>query len=180
MATPVPVTVYFLEMTSPSDLRPAEIGTSGLQVVRVERTVPEFNRFLYTAVGGEWYWIDRLGWNYGDWQRWLTQTGVETWVGYQNGAPVGYYELQRLEQSVNIAYFGLLSGAIGRGLGKRLLTHAVRRGWRHETRRLTLNTCSLDHPNALANYQARGFRVIRETREMRHLPPRAPGPWPGA
>ncbi len=25
---------------------------------------PELNRFFYKAIGGDWYWIDRLPWTY--------------------------------------------------------------------------------------------------------------------
>lgn len=42
----------------------------------------------------------------------------------------GYFELRRCEDgSTEIAYFGLLSEFIGRGLGKHLLRCAVEQAW---------------------------------------------------
>ena len=43
-----------------------------------------------------------------------------------------------------------------------------------------LNTCNLDHPQALANYLARGFREIRVEKKTKEIPGAPPGPWEGA
>jgi hypothetical protein len=43
-----------------------------------------------------------------------------------------------------------------------------------------VHTCSLDHPSALANYQARGFEVFEVETVPQDLPDLPPGPWPGA
>ena len=56
-----------------------------------------------------------------------------------------------------MAYFGLAPGSIGRGMGKHLLSCAVRDAWALGPSRVWLHTCTLDHPNALPNYRARGF-----------------------
>jgi len=60
-----------------------------------------------------------------------------------------------------------------------LLCAAIRRAWETGARRLVVETCSLDHPAALANYRARGFRVVRTTTHARTLPDEPVGPWPG-
>ena len=65
-----------------------------------------------------------------------------------------------------IAYFGLLPGFIGRGLGKFLLDWAIRRAWEGKTERVWLHTCQYDHPGALAVYLKAGFRVYDERVEM--------------
>jgi GNAT superfamily N-acetyltransferase len=64
--------------------------------------------------------------------------------------------------AVEIAYFGLLQEFIGRGLGKYLLTEAVREAWRTGARRVWLHTCTLDGEAALPNYKARGFKPFKE------------------
>ena len=61
------------------------------------------------------------------------------------------------DDSVEVAYFGLVPEALGRGLGKHLLSCAVRDAWALGPARVWLHTCTLDHPNALPNYVARGF-----------------------
>jgi GNAT superfamily N-acetyltransferase len=142
--------------------------------------MPELNRFFYTAVGGDWYWIDRLGWTYRDWLDYLGAPAVETWVLYVKGVPAGYFELDARSGDPEIAYFGLLPGFIGRGLGGHMLTAAVERAWEMGGRRVWVHTCTLDHPAALPGYQARGFRVYREEVAAVDLPPSPPGPWPGS
>jgi GNAT superfamily N-acetyltransferase len=142
---------------------------------------PELNRFLYTAVGGDWYWTDRLPWTYAQWRAWVEQPTLETWVAYVSGTPAGYFELEaQAEGQVELAYFGLLPQFIGTGLGGSLLTVAIERAWNMGAVRVWVHTCTLDHPGALANYCARGFRVFREETHAQELPEHSPGAWPGA
>ena len=206
------ITTWYLEMLDPSWLRPAAPAAvppatrEALTVVRAEVACPELNRFLYTAVGGDWCWTDRLAWTYDGWLTYISRPGFETWVAYLAGTPAGYFELQRTPRDVSserlsrgssggsgrqvsdpsggtlddveIASFGLLPWCIGRGLGGYLLTVAVERAWAQGPRRVWVHTCSLDGPYALANYEARGFRVYRRETAVE---PRVPsGPWPGA
>ncbi|PDW04833.1 GNAT family N-acetyltransferase [Candidatus Viridilinea mediisalina] len=173
-------TTYYLEMCDPTALRPVA-APAGFRVVRAELPCPELNRFLYTAVGGNWYWLDRLGWNYARWQAYLERPELETWVGYVAGTPAGYVELEwQARAMVEIAYFGLLPAFIGRRLGGALLTAALERAWAMGAERIWVHTCSLDGPAALANYQARGMRIFKTEAASIELPDQPPGPWPGA
>lgn len=174
------VVTYHLEMHNRSELR-AAARSAELEVRRASLPSPELNRFLYAAVGGDWFWIDRLSWSYRRWLLWLERREVETWVGYVSGTPAGYFELEvQGEGSVEIAYFGLLPAFVGRGLGGALLTAAVERGFELATTRVWVHTCTLDHPGALANYEKRGFRRFKEEVAEVELPDETPGPWPGA
>ena len=77
---------------------------------------------------------------------------------------------------VNLSYFGLLPHALGRGMGRALLRHAVETAWAGGgTRAMTVNTCTADHPRALPNYLAAGFRPVRAVREVWQVP-HAPRP----
>jgi GNAT superfamily N-acetyltransferase len=175
------VTTTYLEMTSPAELRPKRFSRGDLLLARVDPPMPELNRFFYTAVGGDWYWIDRLPWTYQQWQDYLTAPGVQTWVLSVGGVPAGYAELAGdAGGDVELAYFGLLPRFVGQGLGGHLLTEAVERAWAYPARRVWLHTCTLDHPNALAHYRARGFRSYKQETKKERLPDRTPGPWPGA
>lgn len=172
------ITTWFLEMASPDRLRPGRDQRQDVVLTRVGRPCPELSRFFYRSVGGNWYWIDRIAWSYAEWQAWTKR--VETWAAYVDGTPAGYFELQDRrvgEGSVNIALFGLLPWAIGQGLGGWLLTRAVERAWELGPRIVTVNTCSVDGPHALANYQARGFAITRIYTGSRDLPDQPPGPW---
>jgi GNAT superfamily N-acetyltransferase len=175
------VTTWYLQMLSPEQLRSADAPSPEARIERADIPSPELSRFLYTAVGGAWYWIDRLGWNYARWLEYLDRPAVETLVLYVSGTPAGYVELEiQPEDNVEIAYFGLLPRFIGQGLGGYLLSAGIARAWAQGARRVWVHTCTLDGPHALANYQARGF-VVYDTRvEQMDLPAESPGPWPGA
>lgn len=177
----VEVTTWSLEMTAAADLRPAPPPDLDVTLVRARRPSPELGRFLYTSVGGSWYWIDRLSWSYDRWLEWQARPGVETWVASVDGTPAGYFELDgSTGDSVEVAYFGLLPAFVGQGLGGWLLTGALQRAWELGPRRVWVHTCSLDGPNALANYVARGMRVFRVEAARLELPAAPPGPWPDA
>jgi GNAT superfamily N-acetyltransferase len=174
------VTRWYLEMSGPEQLAPAPAPDPELEVRRVEIPSPELSRFLYTAVGGDWFWVDRLGWDYARWRTHLDRPGVETWVGWVRGTPAGYAELGPRGKDVEITYFGLLREFIGRGIGPRLLHAAVARAWELGPQHVRLSTCELDGPAALRTYERAGFRVYDRRQERALLPDEAPGPWPGA
>jgi GNAT superfamily N-acetyltransferase len=174
------VTTTYLEMANPSALRPPQTRGPRLEVIRAEIPSPELNRFLYVAVGSDWYWCDRLSWSYQQWLDYLARPDLETWVGYFRGTPAGYFELDRNGTDVELAYFGLLPSFVGKGLGGDLLTRAVERAWAMNPNRVWVHTCDLDHPAALANYQARGFSVYRTEKKLQVLPDRPPESWSGA
>lgn len=179
--TPTAVTTWYLELRSPEALQRARAPRPEPLFMRAEQPLPMLNRFLYTAVGGHWYWRDRLPWTYARWMQWLDRPELQTWVLYDHGTPAGYVELEKQAgDDVEIAYFGLMRECLGRGLGGHLLTLAIDRAWDFGASRVWVHTCSLDGPAALANYQARGMQVYRQ--EVRHLdlPPTPDGPWPGA
>lgn len=175
------VQTTYLEITSPDDLRPARPAATAFALTRAEIPCPELNHFLYAAVGARWGWYERLTWDYARWLAYLDRPQLETWIAAVRGTPAGYFELERqAEDNVEIAYFGLLPRFTGQGLGGALLTAATTRAWAMGARRVWVHTCTLDHPHALANYQARGFRVyhVKETEET--LPDTPLEPWPGA
>ena len=156
------MTIHYLQMTDPAQLRPSPRTVDAFEVKRAQMPYGALNRFFYQTVGAAWQWTDRLPWTDDDWQAYAERPGLETWIGYVQGTPAGYFELARQDETqVEIAMFGLLPPFIGRGMGGALLTAALQRAWEEGTRRVWLHTESSDHPHALANYQARGMRVYK-------------------
>jgi GNAT superfamily N-acetyltransferase len=175
----IAVTTWYLETRDAAELRPAQAPATPLSVVEVQRPSPAFSRYLYTAVGGDWQWTDRLPWTEAEWRAYLDPARVRTWVLWQAGAPAGYVELQRQERDIEIAYFGLMPDCLGRGWGGHLLTEGLRAAWAWGADRVWVHTCSLDGPAALANYEARGLRRYHQTVTEKRLAP-AIGHWPGS
>lgn len=182
MSESVPITVYHLQMTAPGQFRPSARSAPDLEVRQAVLSSPAFSRYLYATVGARWRWYERLSWSREQWLAYLDRPEQETWVGYVEGTPVGYYELERQERgSVEIVYFGLLPDFIGQGLGGVLLSSAIRRAWELGARRVWVHTCTLDHDYALANYEARGFQVFKEEQKTVYVPKPQPEdlmPWP--
>ena len=159
----------YLHLTDPGQFRPAFGAFPGLDVERVADPTADLYRSCYRTVGEGYHWRDRWDWSDGEIQAHLQQPEISIHVATRRGTLMGWYELRRVTEnnSVEIAYFGLAPGAIGLGLGKHLLSWAVRDAWELNTSRVWVHTCTLDHPHALPNYQARGFVVFRtETYEV--------------
>lgn len=175
------VVVTHLETTDPSDIRPARDPDVHVELVRAGRPAPELSRFFYRSVGGDWYWLDRVDWTLEQWTAWVERPGHELWTAWVDGVPAGYVELDRVGDECEIAYFGLMPGFAGLGLGGWLLTRALQRAWEVEgTRRVWVHTCELDSEAALHNYRARGLRDCGTEIEHWDLSLPSPGPWRGA
>ena len=167
-----PVTTYYLELRSVEELKPSKTEVPDLEIREARMASPEFARFLYKTVGKDWGWTDRLGWPYSKWLDHLERPEVEIWIAHLDGVIAGYAELERQpEDSVEIAYFGLLGQFMGRGIGGRLLSDTVERAFHSGARRVWLHTCSLDSPRAIENYQARGFNLFHEETALNEIPP---------
>lgn len=175
------LTTWHLEMRDRAALRTVAAPGPQVRVERAEIVSPTLNRYLYTAVGGYWHWRDRLPWSYEQWRRHLDRPEVQTWLLLASGTPAGYVELEKQEGGdVEIAYFGLLKEFIGRRLGGYLLGEGIARAWAMGARRVWVHTCTLDHPAALAAYEARGMTIYQsESRTIRRSE-KIDGPWPGA
>lgn len=142
-----------------------------------------FNRDMYFKVGESWKWIDKRPWTDDQWIEYASNPNLRTFSGYCSEEIAGYFELLRSpigghneedptrhkshvtchNAEIEIAYFGLLPGFIGRGLGGALLTSAIENAWAWSPTpsRVWVHTCNRDHPGALANYQARGFKIYK-------------------
>lgn len=173
----IEVTRTYLEMRDPSELQAARTDDPRVRIEQLLDCSPSFYRHLYVEVGRNYHWTDRLPWTEEEIVAHLSQPEITLWLMTCGDASTGYFELRGCEDgSVEIAYFGLLSDFLGRGLGKHLLTCAAEQAWALGTNRVWLHTCTLDDPAALPNYLKRGFKPFKtETysvdRAMESLPP---------
>ena len=155
------ITTIYLEMTDSAQLRPRPCDDPCFRVLEASVKQWRFNRFLYDLVGVDWAWTDKLSWSDEQWQSYVEDEHLRTFVAYHAGSPAGYFELSRNGREVEIAYFGLAPVFVGKGYGGALLARALEEAWRMEPDRVWVHTCSLDHPYAVANYQARGMVVYK-------------------
>ena len=157
------VITYYLEMNTPVEFKP-KLDSKGLIVQECEIKQFQVNKFLYQFVGAAWGWTDKLTLSEQDWQSYAENDNLRTFIAYHKGSIAGYFELQQqAEGTVELAYFGLAPNFIGKGFGGYLLSQAIQAAWGWGgTHRIWVHTCSLDHPSALRNYQARGFAIYKE------------------
>jgi ribosomal protein S18 acetylase RimI-like enzyme len=165
------VTRTYLELATPDTFRPAFGSFPGIRLERVPHPDPALYRTCYRTVGEAFHWRDRWDWTDAEILAHLSQPEITLHVATRNGALAGWYELRRVpdEGSVEVAYFGIVPSEFGLGFGKHLLSCAVRDAWAMTPTppRVWLHTCTLDHPNAVPNYRARGFVPYRtETYEV--------------
>jgi GNAT superfamily N-acetyltransferase len=183
----VRVVTTTLEMLKPPARAPRALPDD-VRLDHVTAITPEYARFLYGMVGGPWFWVDRLGWTREQWAAEIGVPGTEFRVLYGDGLPLGFAQLQPQvtgdRTSVEIRYFGLAESAIGRGMGRALLEHALAAAWSIGDRaglppvaRVWVHTCTLDGPAALSNYKARGMVpcAVQETDEP--MPDEPLGSW---
>ncbi len=160
--------VTWLEMTT----RPAfgwprlPVGREGM-LLKAETPPRWYFLSLYDAVGRDYAWTEKHEMSPEALTQWLHDPAISLHTLMAQGWPQGFFMLDTREEGVcDLAYFGLVPEAVGRGLGRWLLQTAILTGWALPgVERLTVNTCTLDHPRALGQYQRFGFEPVRtETR----------------
>jgi len=159
----IPVQRNFLEL---KDLKNLKTNSTNKKKYLVKKIKPDFqlNKFFYRQVGKKHRWIDRLSWSDEKWINYISNKNLETYIICESEELVGFFELlnnPELEET-EISYFGLLEEYIGKGIGGYALSVAIRKSFEKNIRRVWLHTCTLDHPNALKNYIARGMTIFKK------------------
>ena len=154
---------YYLEMKSPGGLIPSR-PVADLELREVNPPDGRVNQRFYKEVGGPWKWTYCAEWSADRWNQYLRRHLISTVILERAGEEIGYSELISRGGNIEILSFGLTPPYIGQGLGSASLEAILRFAWNlPEAHRVWLHTCDNDHPNALNNYQRRGF-VLYATR----------------
>ena len=159
----IPVERNFLELR---DIKKLKFNSFKENKFLIKKIKPDFqlNKFFYKQVGKKHRWIDRLSWTDEKWINFISNKNLETYVISELEDLIGFFELlynPNLNET-EISYFGLLEEYIGKGIGGYALSEAIKKAFEKNIKRVWLHTCTLDHPNALKNYIARGMRVFRK------------------
>lgn len=162
----IEVTVTFLEMTAPPS-RYVPLPLNQPIALLKTRSIPRhFYRYLLDRVGRKWNWVNALRLSDAELDAELSLPGRDIRVLYLDGAPAGFFDLkQHLPDHVELAYFGMMDEAIGKGIGRWFLGAAVEAAWATSPKTVTVQTCTLDHPAALPLYQKLGFSPVGQQKE---------------
>ena len=153
----------FLEIR---DVKKLKVNSTKKIKLLVKKINPDFqlNKFFYKQVGKKHRWLDRLSWSDQKWINYISNKNLETYLIIEKEDLAGFFELlynPELKET-EISYFGLLEEYIGKGIGGYALSEAIKRCFEKNIKRVWLHTCTLDHPNALKNYIARGMTVFKK------------------
>ncbi len=172
------VVVTYLEMRAAPKGRLKPPPDPGLAIHRLSRPSARAYRFLYESVGEPWLWNERRRLDDAELHALISDPNLEILVLTAGGRAAGFAELDhRFAPNSRLAYFGLLPGHMGRGIGPWFLSRVLGRAWKSQPLRLLVNTCSFDHPAALPMYLRAGF-VFDELVERTFLDPRLTGVLP--
>ena len=162
-----PVTVTFLEMHEPKEL-PIQLPNTYFELLPKPVSADEYRKYYY-GVGEKYFWLDRMVMSNEELLEKINAPNVDIFIFKVNDEPAGYIEFGREDKYVEIVYFGLMPGFIGKGLGKYFLQWVIAKAWSYQPEWIQLNTCTLDHPNALGTYTKAGFTEIRKEIQQRRV-----------
>lgn len=158
----IPTKTTYLQMFAPptTDVAPPRADVC---VEQVTSPSTAFYRQLYRSVGEDYCWVDRLVMPDRELQSILGDDRVRVFVLRVAGELAGYSELDgRIENEIQLAYFGLFPTCLGQGLGRFFLNWTLRTAWSLRPSRVWVHTCDLDHPAALPTYVKAGFQIYEE------------------
>lgn len=167
-------TVTHLEMLQPFPLAtwnaaPSELPNQIAFEKAHKLALPDY-RQLYHDVGDKWFWVNCKHMDNATLATIIHSASTEIHLLRQTGKNIGFVELNLRDfPSVEIVFVGLIESHIGLGLGRYMLSRTLWDFAARGVRKLMIQTCSLDHPNALALYQEFGFTPVSLQRvELRH------------
>jgi len=162
----IAVTVTFLEMKAPPAVYPhAPLGRH-VALLKTRDMPLHFYRYLMDRVGRKWHWVNVLRMSDEELAAAIHSPERDIRVLYLDGSPAGFFDIKpHLPEEAELAYFGMLEHATGQGLGRWFLGAAIEAAWSRSPRRVSVQTCTLDHPAALPLYQKLGFEPVGQKQE---------------
>jgi ribosomal protein S18 acetylase RimI-like enzyme len=154
---------FYLNIFSKKELKVSNCKEKNLEVFIESKPTVDFCKFLYKEVGRDFFWRDRLKWSDQDWLNYISNDFFKLYILKKNNELAGYYELlyDPKISSMEISYFGIFKEFFGKGIGGYLLTDAILTSFNQKINKVWVHTCTLDHPNALKNYLARGMTIFK-------------------
>lgn len=154
---------FYLHLLSVTDLNKSNCKELNLEVQLEKKPTIDLCKFFYKEVGKNFFWRDRLKWSDQDWLDYINSDFFKLYILKHNNKLAGYYELlyEPKTNSMEIPYFGIFKEFYGKKIGGYLLTEALSTSFKQKITKVWVHTCTLDHPNALKNYLARGMKIFK-------------------
>lgn len=155
----VPATVTYLEMHArPPAAWQIRPGTS-FSILPKPVSANTYRQYYY-GVGEKHHWLDRMVMPDEELLGRINAANTQIYLMHHNGALAGFAEFVIEKDFTELQYFGLFPDFVGKGFGRYFLDWAIEQAWSYGAKWIQLNTCTLDHPNALSVYQKAGFMVV--------------------
>jgi ribosomal protein S18 acetylase RimI-like enzyme len=153
----------YLELKSFKDFKEVKRLSEDYSVELVNPKYFQLNKFFYKIIVKNSNWDDINLWTEFDWKKYISYEKLSTYILKNKDEIAGYFELlfNKDTKEAEIAYFGILEEYFGRKMGGYLLSEAIKLSFNLGCMRVWVHTCSLDHKNALLNYQSRGMKIFK-------------------
>lgn len=159
--------VTHLEMRARPTLRREYVKPGEYALRRMATPDLSAYRQLYRRVGEDWLWFSRLAMDDDALKEIVHNPGVEVHVLRHRGKDEGILEIDfRNFPEVEISFLGVVSNLLGKGAGRYLMNRALENVWGRASKRLTIHTCTFDHPRALEFYLKTGFTPYSRSVEI--------------
>jgi GNAT superfamily N-acetyltransferase len=150
--------VTHLEMRTKLPLRRDHVKQGEYALRRQPAPELGWYRELYRRVGQDWLWFSRLAMEDAALIAITHDQAVEVHALRHRGRDEGILEIDfRRFPDVEIAFLGVVPSLLGKGAGRYLMNRALEIAWGRTPKRVTIHTCTLDHPRALEFYMKTGF-----------------------
>ncbi len=161
-------TITFLKLPKIVDYHIKE--RNEIELIKLEKPISiESYLEIYKKVGEHYNWLDRIFMNTDLLYNIINSDTTQIFSFSINSEFAGYCELVLEENYVEILYFGLVQKIIGKGYGKYLLSKTIEKAWSYNPAWIQLNTCDLDHPNAIKTYKSMGFEEYKSIVETKKV-----------
>ncbi len=160
--------IYFLKMSKPPHFKVASLNNTSIQKLTSPISSQQYLA-LYKSVGEHLNWLDRIFMDETDLYPKINANNTHIYLFYIDKKEAGYCEFVEEDNYIEILYFGLKPAFVGQGYGKYFLQQTILKAWQFDKEWIQLNTCDLDHPNALPNYLKMGFTHYKTVEEIKKV-----------
>ena len=169
---------YLKQLSKPASHFPRLDDSYQLNFVKSE-IASKFREF-YLTIGEVFLWWEKYDWSVEEFEDYLKPHEYSFYQLMHKNEVIGGVLLQRNfeddPQKGELSFFGLYPDWTSKKIGFPFLCTACDLAWQESIKEFYVNTCKLDHPGALKNYQKAGFTIYHVEPRIISLPNHFPSP----